>query len=182
MLSRRSIVPLLLAIALVCGASPPLGAQTASVPPILAGSWTHDGAVATGMHTVERAFAPAITALPYLLQGMARDRITESLQPPATIDVALSDARVRVTLHANVLKTIDGALNAHARTSGVQEGTVVTPRVASGWLDLVYEGEDSTMHQLFSTEPDGSRMHVDYSITSERVGNVRYRLEYVRAH
>jgi hypothetical protein len=168
-------------LALACVVTLPSRAQTASVPPILAGTWAHDGDVARGMHTVERAFAPGIEALPFFLQSLARNRIADTLQPARTIDVALSGGRVRVTLHENVTKTIDGALEAHATTSGVQDDTTVTPRLSSGWLDLVYEGEDSSMHQLFSTEPDGARMHVDYTIVNPRLGTVRYRLEYVRA-
>lgn len=160
------------------------GAQTAvTVPSTLAGSWTHDGALDRGRHTVERAFARSVAALPSFLQSYALGRIRDDLEPPHTIDVSLAGPRIRVTLHGPVTKTIDGTLDAHASTSGVQDGTVVTPQVASGWLDLLYEGESSTMHQLFSTEPDGSHLHLDYAIDNERLagGTVRYRLEYVRS-
>ncbi len=160
----------------------PLAAQTVSVPPILAGQWQHDGALSRGVRTIDAAFAPSLAVIPEMLQGFARDRIRTDMAPPRTVDVTLESGRIRVALHAEREATIEGALDSHARTTGVDEGTVVTPRLSSGWLELHYEGEGSELRQLLSTEPDGAHMHVDYTIVSPRLqGPVRYRLEYVRA-
>ncbi|MFO0684682.1 MAG: hypothetical protein U0234_21680 [Sandaracinus sp.] len=181
--ARRGLLFLatLASIAAGLGAAP-IRAQTANVPPILAGTWQHDGALARSVRTIDAAFAPSLAVIPELLQGFARDRIRTDMAPPRSVDVTLEGGRVRVALHAEREATIEGALNSHARTTGVDEGTVVTPRVASGWLELQYVGEGSELLQLLSTEADGGHMHLDYTVTSPRLrGPVRYRLEYVRA-
>lgn len=161
----------------------PLRAQTAAaVPPILAGEWQHDGALSRGVRTIDAAFAPSLAVIPEILQGFARDRIRTDMAPPRSVEVTLVGNRIRVALHAEREATIEGALESHAQTTGVDEGTVVTPRLASGWLELQYVGEGSELRQLLSTEPDGAHMHLDYHVTSPRLrGAVRYRLEYVRA-
>lgn len=168
---------------LAAGATlPDLGsAQSGAVPGALAGTWVHEGDVARGMRTVEAAFAPTIASLPELLQGFARDRIRSSMPPPRRVVVALDGSRVRVTLESERRAMIDGSLGSAATASGVDAGTRVTPRLQGGWLELRYEGEGSELRQLFSTEPDGSRMHVDYTVSGGRLPTpVRYRLEYVR--
>jgi hypothetical protein len=157
------------------------GAQSGSVPAILAGTWAHHGDTEAGMRTVEAAFAPGIAAFPELFQGFARRRIRESMQPPHRVNVVLEAGRIRVTLESDRTRVISGALGAPAVTSGVDSGTRVTPRLEGGWLELFYEGEGSQLRQLLSTEPDGSRMHLDYTVTSPQLASpVRYRLEYVR--
>ena len=166
-------------LAIAATAAPFAGAQ--AVPSTLAGTWTHAGPVDRGMRTVEAAFAASIATLPELFQGIARERIRTSLAPPPRITVTLTGDRIRVSLEHEDPTTIVGNLGAHAATTGVDDGTTVTPRLEAGWLDLVYEGEDSSMHQLFSTEPDGSLLHVVLTVVYGRLGGtVRYRLELVR--
>jgi hypothetical protein len=149
---------------------------------VLAGSWRLEADPARAMRTVEAAFGPSLAALPELFQPIARGRIQSSMQPPRRVEVTLATSRVRVTLASDHTATIDGPLGAAATTSGVDDGTRVTPRIQAGWLELFYEGESSELHQLLSTEPDGSRMHLDYTVVNERLaGQVRYRLDYVRA-
>lgn len=156
-------------------------AQSAAVPAVLAGTWIHDGDPARAIRTVDAAFAASISVLPELLQGFARDRIRSDMQPPRRVLVVLESSRVRVTLEADRATVIDGAMGSPARTSGVADGTRVTPRLSSGWLELFYEGEGSELRQLLSTEPDGSHMHLDFNVVSARLRSpVRYRLEYVR--
>lgn len=160
----------------------PGAAQSGAVPAALAGAWAHDGDPARAVRTVDAAFAPRIAALPELIQGLARDRIRSDMPPPRRVLVTLEGARVRVTLESSRTTVVDGAMGSPARTTGVSDGTRVTPRLQGGWLELLYQGEGSELHQLYSTEPDGSRMHLDYTVVSSRLGApVRYRLEYVRA-
>jgi hypothetical protein len=121
-----------------------------------------------------------VATLPEMLQGFARDRIRSDMEPPRRVVVAVEGARIRVTLERTRTTLVSGPLGASATTSGVQDGTVVTPSLQGGWLDIRYVGEGSEMHQLFSTEPDGARMHLDYTITGGRLPSpVRYRLDYV---
>ena len=173
---------LVLALILAAAASPGAGrAQSGVVPATLAGTWAYDGDQARALRPVDAAFAPRIATLPELLQGMARDRIRSDMQPPRRVLVSLTGSRVRVTLESERTRVIDGALGSAARTTGIADGTRVTPRLEGGWLELLYQGEGSELHQLYSTEPDGSRMHVDFTVVSERLGApVRYRLDYVR--
>ncbi|AKF04306.1 hypothetical protein [Sandaracinus amylolyticus] len=156
-------------------------AQAASVPATLAGTWVLDGDPARAARTIEAAFAPSIATLPELLQGFARDRIRSSMQPPRRVLVTIDGSRVRVTLESQRTTVVDGALGASARVTGVEDGTRVTPRLQGGWLELLYEGEGSVLQQLCSTEPDGARMHLDFTVVSARLpAPVRYRLDYVR--
>lgn len=179
---------LLAAAALIAAAGPLDGAaqsaaaQSATVPRTLAGTWVAEGGHARAMRAVDAAFAPSIATFPTLFQGFARDRVRSSMEPPRRVLVALEGARVRVTLETTSTTVIAGPLRAPARTTGVQDGTRVTPRLEGGWLELLYEGEGSQLRQLFSTEPDGARMHLDFTVTSPQLpAPVRYRLEYVRA-
>jgi hypothetical protein len=174
---------LLAAAALLALAAAPLAgrAQPASVPRILAGTWVAEGGPTRAMRTVEAAFAPSIATFPSLFQGIARDRIRTSMEPPRRVLVSLDGARVRVTLESANTTVVAGPLRAPATTSGIQEGTRVTPRLQGGWLELLYQGEGSELRQLFSTEADGSRMHLDFTVTSPQLpAPVRYRLDYVR--
>ncbi len=158
-------------------------AQPASVPAVLAGTWVHDGDLERGRRTVDAAFASTVASLPELFRGMARDRIRGSMPVRRRITVALDGPRVRVTLESAERTTIiEGPLGSRARVTGGEPGTVVTPRLQGGWLELRYQGEGSELRQLFSTEPNGSRMHLDFDVTGSRLPTpVRYRLEYVPA-
>jgi len=137
---------------------------------------------ASAMRIVDAAFRPTISALPQILHGLARERIRANMTPANRVTLSIDGERVRVVLEAARTTVVSGALGAPARTSGVEAGTRVTPRLSSGWLELLYEGEGSELRQLFSAEPDGSRMHLDYTVSGPQLsrGPVRYRLEYVR--
>lgn len=181
--TARAKTMLLLAMAASIGAAFPHAgtAQSGSVPRTLAGTWVAEGGPARAMRTVEAAFAPSIATFPTLFQGFARDRIRSDMAPPRRVLVSLDGPQVRVTLEAARTTVIAGPLRSPARTSGLQDGTRVTPRLEGGWLELLYEGEGSQLRQLFSTEPDGARMHLDFTVTSPQLpAPVRYRLEYVR--
>lgn len=172
----------LLALAI---AGPPLGgsAQVAgSVPSVLAGTFTYEYSAGRAMSVVDAAFEPGVSALPFFFQSIARNRIHESMRPPTRVVVTLTGSRVRVVYTSDVAtKTIDGTLGSEAAVSGLEDGTRVTTSLSGGWLQLDYRGEGD-MIQLLSTEPDGSRMHVDSTVTSERLPEpVRWRLDYVRS-
>ena len=152
------------------------------VPGVLAGTWVYDGTPAHGMAIVDAAFAPGIATLPGLFQGIARDRIHGSMQPPPRVEVALTGQQVRVSFVGETTKVIDGALGSVATTTGVHEGTRVSTHLRGGWLELRYEGEGD-LTQLLSTTRDGARMHVDYTVVSDRLPDpVRYRLDFVHPH
>lgn len=185
-LTHRPHVALVLVLAAlaIAIAGPHRGAaQDATVPAVLAGTWNLEGDRARAVRTIDAAFAPSISALPELIQGFARDRIHSSMGPPRQVVVSLEGGRVRVSLAgAERSVLVHGALGAAASTTGVDDGTRVTPRLAGGWLELLYEGEGAQLRQLFSTEPDGAHMHLDYTVVNERLaGPVRYRLDYVPA-
>jgi hypothetical protein len=174
--------PPLLVVALLVVASGTV-AQTASVPPILAGSWRLASSTARALGTVEAAFEPGIATLPELFQNFARERLRASMAPPHQVDVGLTSSIVRVTFTSSERTTVvAGALDAHASVADAEGSPTVTPRIRDGWLELTWEGEGSVMRQMLSTEPDGSRMHLDYDVTSPQLpSTVRYRLDYVRA-
>lgn len=167
--------------AMLAGVSPGRGAaQAAGVPTVLAGTWTYDGTAARAMNIMMAAFEPGIRTFPELFQGFARDRVRSSNQPPSRIVVALEGSQVRVTLHTDRTIVIGGPLGGIATTTtGVEGDTRVTTGLRGGWLEVLWDGEGD-MQQLFSTEPDGSRMHVDFTVIADRLpAPVRYRLDYV---
>lgn len=174
----------LLALALVAAAlfTPPLGnAQVGSVPSTLAGTWTYEHNAARAMSVVDSAFAPGIATLPFFFQSIARNRIHDSMRPATRVEVTLEGSHLRVVYTSDVTKTIDGTLGTQATVSGLEDGTRVSTSLSGGWLLLDYRGEGD-MTQLLSTEPDGARMHLDCTVTSERLPDpVRWRLDYVRA-
>ena len=168
-------------VILVAAGAPGSGsAQTAAVPGVLAGNWTYDGTPARAMNIMMAAFEPGIRTFPELFQGFARDRVRSSNQPPSRIVVALEGSQVRVTLHTDRTIVIGGPLGGIATTTtGVEGDTRVTTGLRGGWLEVLWDGEGD-MQQLFSTEPDGSRMHVDFTVIADRLpAPVRYRLDYV---
>lgn len=181
---NRDMRTKLLALALLAAAlfTPPLGrAQVGAVPAALAGTWTYEHSAARAMGIVDAAFAPGIATLPFFFQSIARNRIHESMQPATRVEVTLSGSHLRVVYTSNVTKTIDGTLGTQATVSGLESGTRVSTSLAGGWLLLDYRGEGD-MTQLLSTEPDGSRMHLDCTVTSDRLPDpVRWRLDYVRS-
>jgi len=167
---------------LVAAATPrPGAAQTAAVPSVLAGNWTYDGTPARAMSIMMAAFEPGIATFPELFQGFARDRVRSSNQPPSRIIVGLEGPRVRVTLHTDRTIVLEGPLGGAATTRvGVEGDARVTMGLSAGWLEVRWDGEGDLI-QLFSTEPDGSRMHVDFTVIADRLpAPVRYRLDYVR--
>lgn len=177
-----SAAGVLSAAVLIAALAAPLAAQPSAVPRVLVGTWALEGGAASAMRIVDAAFRPTISALPQILHGLARERIRANMTPANRVTLSIDGERVRVVLEAARTTVVSGALGAPARTSGVEAGTRVTPRLSSGWLELLYEGEGSELRQLFSAEPDGSRMHLDYTVSGPQLsrGPVRYRLEYVR--
>lgn len=155
-------------------------AQGGAIPSTLPGTWVFDGTPASGMRIVDAAFAPGIATLPELFQGIARDRVRANMRPATRIAITVTGSRYRISLAGEETKVIEGVLGAAASTTNIDGDTTVTSGLAGGWLQLTYDGEGG-MLQLFSTEPDGSRMHVDYTVTSDRLpAPVRYRLDYLR--
>lgn len=158
----------------------PLGsrAQTGSVPAVLAGTWVSESSSASAMAHVLAAFEPGVTSLPELFQGMARDRIRSSMVPPSRVVVTLTGTHVNVSMRTNRMIVIDGELGAEARLEGGEGDPTVTTGLRGGWLEIRWDGEGD-MQQLLSTEPDGSRMHLDYTVESDRLPEpVRYRLDF----
>ncbi len=161
------------------GGVTPSRAQTAGVPAQLAGTWVYAGSSTHAMSIVTAAFEPSIRSFPELFQGIARDRVRSSMVPPSRVVVGIAGERVRVTLHTDRTMEIDGAIGSTARATGTEGSPRVSTHLRGGWLEVRYEGEGD-MQQLFSTEPDGARMHVDFTVVSERLpAPVRYRLDYV---
>ncbi|MGE0788047.1 MAG: hypothetical protein AB7S26_20410 [Sandaracinaceae bacterium] len=180
--SRRAALFLTLAGCLAILAVVPTGrAQTESVPPVLGGSWRLEGSDEAAMRTVIAAFQPTIDGLPEIVHGFARDRLRSSMQPPRSVQVSVEGSSVSVRLTSDHVTTVEGTLGRRARARGVEDGTVVSTRLSGGWLQVHYSSDQAEMYQLFSTEADGSRMHLDHTLTGPRItGTVRYRIEYAR--
>lgn len=176
-------VACLAALALVgLAASPPeLRAQTAGVPPILAGTFDHPDAMA-GRATVLAALEPHIVMLPYFAQVLVRSRLDERLSIPRRIVVALEGEDVSVTYEGERTITIRCPLGG-STTITTRDGreVPVTQNLRLGWLEQVFTGESGTLTVMLSTEPDGRTLHADGTMRGERLpADVPVRLDYVR--
>jgi hypothetical protein len=161
-------------------------AQSAAVPPILAGSYVYREGPDHGRATVMAALEPHIAMLPYFTQSLVRDRVAERIALPRQIVVALppdpaGDVSVEYTgtRVVMVVSPIGGSTTITTAT-----GTVVpvTQRVRLGWLEQVFSGETGTLSVMLSCEPDGRTMHVDGTMRSENLPTpITIRLDYTRS-
>ena len=173
------IAPLLVLLCLVALALPG-GAQDASIPDTLVGSWRRDPSAQRARSTVLGAFEPRLTRFPELLRPMARDRIAESLPMPDRIDVAVRSGNVRVTYSTARRVVVDSPLGSTTRVV-LDDGEPrrVVQRLRGGWLEQIYTNDDGSFHRLLSTEADGSTLHLDYTVHNERLGGpIRWRIDY----
>ncbi len=160
-----------------------LEAQTAQIPTTLVGAWRYAHADAHGVAIVRAAIEPALAALPSWAQPIARDRLETRTRIATRIEIGTENGRVQVTTHGERDFTVDLALGAPAATLRGPEGRDVQAShdLSGGWLEQTFAGPNGGMRVLYSTEPSGQPMHVDVSLTSERLANpIRYRLDYVR--
>lgn len=166
------------------GGSAGVGAQQQQVPSTLPGAWRYPHPDAHGIAIVRAAIEPAISQLPSMFQGIARDRLASRTRIANRIEIGTASQRVQVSSHGERDMTVDLALGAAPSTIRGPEGNEVRAqhRLSGGWLEQVFSGENGDFRVLYSTEPDGQTMHVDVTIASERLSTpIRHRLDYVRA-
>ena len=177
----RKLVPASVFVALLA-LSAAVGAQSASVPSALAGTWRRTVSTQRARSIVLAAFQPRLANFPGFLQSIGRDRISESLPMPHRVQVAIEGERVHVTYVGESRVSIATPLGGSTRVRDADgETRRVTQRLRGGWLEQVYTGDDGSVHRLLSTEPDGSTMHLDFTAHNERLGEpVRWRIDYRR--
>ena len=181
---RHSTLLLLLALASLAAALlvPRAGAQTAGVPSQLLGAFRYPHDLAHGRAVVEAAIEPRILQLPGMFQGIARDRLRERTRIPRRVSIASSEGRVEVTYEGERTVVVGSSVPGTTTVRNEEGREVrVTQQLSGGWLEQVYEGPNGQMRELLSTEPDGATLHVDVTLSSERLGEpIRYRLDYLR--
>lgn len=161
------------------------GAQTASVPAILGGSFVYDGSTGAGRARVLAALEPQIALLPYFVQDLVRDRIEERLGIPSRITVEVPgdpSGAVRVTYEGERTVTIAAPVGGSTTVTTADGREVpVSHRLNGGWLEQHFVGENGTLTVLLSTEPDGRTLHADGTMRGDRLGAaVPVRLDYLR--
>lgn len=160
-----------------------VGAQPARLPTTLEGSWRLTVSPARAHEIALAAFRPRIDALPSFVRGMVRERIHERMDPVRRMEIELDGDRVRVVSHGRrevVIETTTLPGTTHVVGSD-GERRRVTQRVRGGWLEQVIDGENGEVRRLLSTEPDGQTLHVDVTVSNERLGApVRWRLDFRR--
>lgn len=176
-----ALAPLLAACIslLACGV---VRAQAAAVPAILEGTYHYPHAPTHAQAIALAAVEPRISAMPAMVQGLARDRVAERVRPARRILIAPREGGVRVELEDGGTMVVDTALGA-TTTVRSRQGRPVQVRQAlqGGWLEQVFTGENGELRQLYSTEPDGRTLHLDVTLSSPSLGEpVRYRLDYLR--
>lgn len=158
-------------------------AQQQQVPSTLPGAWRYPHPDAHGIAIVRAAVEPTIAQLPSMFQGLARERLASRTRIASRIEIGTASQRVQVSSHGERDFTVDLALGASPSTIRGPEGNEVRAqhRLAGGWLEQLFAGDNGDLRVLYSTEPDGRTMHVDVTIASERLPSpIRYRLDYVR--
>jgi hypothetical protein len=178
---RRSVPPIVLVLlALVTTVAT---AQTAGVPSTLPGTWRYPHPDAHGVAIVRAAIEPHLANLPPLIGPIVRARLEERTRIVRRIEIAANGRNVRVTSVGERTFVVDTPLGVPTpMTSPEGRAVTTTQQITHGWLEQVFRGENGDMRVLYSTEPDGRTMHVDVTLTSERLsGPIRYRLDYVPA-
>ncbi|MCB9597523.1 MAG: hypothetical protein H6719_32690 [Sandaracinaceae bacterium] len=177
----RTVSARLLALGLLVTASAVV-AQTPSVPSTLEGAWRRQPSATEARRTVIAAFEPRLEVFPEMLRGIARDRITESLPMADRIEIAVAAERVRVAYVTQRRVVIDTPLGGSARVR-LEDGDErrAVQRLRGGWLEQVFTDDQGRVERLLSTEPDGSTLHLDYTVHNSRLGApVRWRIDYRR--
>ena len=163
--------------------APALHAQSAAVPPVLAGRWTYPHDLARARGIVLAAVEPALSGFPELLRPLARDRVRAGVRIAQSIDVVLDGSAVRTVYRGEHTVTVASALGARTTIAGAEGPVEVTQSLRGGWLEQIFHGrDDGGMRQLLSAEPDGRTLHLDVSLESSRLSApIRFRLDYTRA-
>lgn len=156
-------------------------AQSAVVPSTLPGAWRYPHPDAHGIAIVRAAIEPHLANLPPLVGPIVRARLEERTRIVRRIEIATNGPNVRVTSFGERTFVVDTPLGVPTpMTSPEGRAITTTQRITHGWLEQVFRGENGDMRVLYSTEPDGRTMHVDVTLTSERLSSpIRYRLDYV---
>lgn len=158
-------------------------APAAQVPAILAGRYRYPRDVEHARAIIAAAIDPALASLPELFQGMARTRIREGIKVARQIEVRLTPGNASVTYTGEHTSTIASRVPGDTIFHSPEGRDVgVTQRLASGWLEQVFAADSGgQMRQMLSCDADGRTLHLDATITSDRLAQpIRYRLDYVR--
>jgi len=183
-MKRASVVPACVLVVLALAPwAPPLAAQTATVPAVLAGRWTYPHDVAHAQSIVLAATEPLLSGFPEIVRPLARDQVRSRVRIARSIEVALDGAAVRTVFRGDRNLTIATPLGVRSTITGSEGQPVeVSQSLRGGWLEQTFHGQEGGMRQLLSTEPDGRTLHLDISLESERLSApIRFRLDYVRA-
>jgi hypothetical protein len=178
------LAPVLVLLAMLAPHGDRASAQAQQIPSTLPGAWRYPHPDAHGLAIVRAAIEPAIQSLPSMFQGLARERLAQRTRMANRIEIGNANGSVQVASHGERDVSIDLPLGAPPRTIRAPEGHEVQAahRLAGGWLEQTFSGPNGDLRILYSTEPDGRTMHVDTTISSERLSQpIRYRLDYVRA-
>ena len=183
---RNCSLPLAVLAVTLCTLLPrtdPLSAQAQRLPSTLPGAWRYPHPDAHGLAIVRAAVEPAIQTLPAMFQGMARDRLAQRTRMATRIEIGEAHDSVQVASHGERDLSIDLPLGAPPRPVRAPEGHEVqaSHRLSGGWLEQSFSGANGDLRILYSTEPDGRTLHVDTTVSSERLSQpIRYRLDYAR--
>jgi hypothetical protein len=163
----------------------PVGrAQTCGLPPILAGVYEYPQPMEQGRGVVMAAIEPRLAGLPGFMRDVVRDQMQQRITIPQRITIALPDPIVSVTYEGERTNVVACPIGGSTTvTSRDGESVPVTQRIEGGWLLQTFNGPNGTLRVVLSTEPDGQTLHVDGTMTSERLGQpVPVRLDYRRVH
>ena len=181
--SLASLASLVLLVAVLAPQGDRASAQAQQIPATLPGAWRYPHPDAHGLAIVRAAIEPAIQSLPSMFQGLARERLAQRTRMANRIEIGNANGSIQVASHGERDVSIDLPLGAPPRTIRAPEGHEVQAahRLAGGWLEQTFTGPNGDLRILYSTEPDGRTLHVDTTISSERLSQpIRYRLDYVR--
>jgi hypothetical protein len=185
MRTRLLALAVVVVLASAAAVSPDASAQRAGagVPATLPGAWRSPHPDAHGIAVVRAAIEPHLAGLPPLIGPIVRARLEERTRIVRRIDITTSGPNVRVVSTGERTFTVDTALGVPTpMTSPEGRAVTTTQQITGGWLEQVFRGENGDMRVLYSTEPEGRTMHVDVTLSSERLSSpIRYRLDYVRA-
>ena len=161
--------------------APAATGQSAALPIQLAGTFEYPHGEAHAQAIIRAAVEPRIQQLPGMFQGIARQRMQERMRVARQLTIALG-RETSVTFVGERTTAVRSSVPGTTTVTNPEGREVeVTQRVSGGWLEQTFSGENGQLRQLLSTEPDGATLHLDITLSSERLGEpIRYRLDYVR--
>jgi hypothetical protein len=146
----------------------------------LTGTWTN-AASDRGLSGIKQGIEEGLAGLFGLGKRVARSRLLEANPPIATLELAVTDQRIRVNLGRGRNTGAAPQVWTKATSAAGDPIKIRYSIAADGVLNMESMGARGAAHHTFLVSHDGNRLRQDVTVESSRLPNdIRYSLEYRR--